>query len=132
MCVEGEQEPDCRKCLPPALSHTNYPDPEASLKQLQKGPFPGLGIPGSAGQPWCPAEGAHALLCPQLVPLNILGSGSLVLLSRAVLSSLQVSLTASPASLLVGLDGPACLFPQLPAPVSSAIIYEVLQDRSEG
>ena len=79
--------PDCRKYLPPALSPTTYPHPQTSLKQLQEGPFSGLGIPGSAGQPWCPAEGAHALLCPQPVPLSILDSGSPVPLCCPVLPS---------------------------------------------
>lgn len=84
-CMYVWGDPDCRKCLPPALSHTTYPHPQTSLKQLQEGPFSGLGIPGSAGQPWCPAEGAHALLCPQPAPLSILDSGSPVPLCCPVL-----------------------------------------------
>lgn len=68
------------------------------------------GGPCSALPPACPA--------PSLSP----SWTQALLFHSAVLSSPQMSLTASPASLLVGLHGPACLFPRLPASLSSAII----------
>lgn len=127
------QDPDYRKHLPLVLSHPSLSS-ECSPKQpvkLQEGPFSGVGIPGSAGQPQCPAEGAHALLCPQpaspTAPIPCPASWTQAVLFQ----SADPSLTATEPHSLSSFSPPGsaclltilttCLFPQLPAPPSSAI-----------
>lgn len=122
---------DCRKCLPLALSHTPHlppPNlPEATLGRAHLW----TGHPRECWSALVSSRGVHALLHSQPTPLSLLDSGSPVPLCCPIFPPSEphsLSHFSARGSSWTFVD----VLPQIFAPLSSAVIYQVLQDKEWG